>query len=79
MIRHILKLMWNRKRSLAWIFIEQILVFAVMLWSFIILVEPIRHSCFVMGNRKNGEKILSLHRFGVQFPIGKILNYGFNR
>ena len=41
MIRHILKLMWNRKRSLAWIFIEQILVFAVMLWSFIILVEPI--------------------------------------
>ena len=34
MIRHILKLMWNRKRSLAWIFIEQLLVFAVMLFCF---------------------------------------------
>ena len=34
MIRHILKLMWNRKRSLAWIFVEQILVFAVLLFSF---------------------------------------------
>ena len=41
MIQHILKLMWNRKRSLAWIFIEQILVFAVMLWGFTYLSEPI--------------------------------------
>jgi hypothetical protein len=41
MIRHILKLIWNRKRSLSWILIEQILVFAVMLWSFTFLVEPV--------------------------------------
>ena len=30
MIRHIIKLIWNRKRSLAWIFIEQMLVFIVL-------------------------------------------------
>ena len=41
MIRHIIKLIWNRKRSLAWIFIEQILVFAVMLWAFTYLSEPV--------------------------------------
>ena len=41
MIRHILKLMWNRKRSLAWIFVEQILVFAVLLWSFTQAVDPV--------------------------------------
>ena len=49
MIRHILKLMWNRKRSLAWIFIEQILVFAVLLFCFTGLSSRIvRH--FSKGN-----------------------------
>ena len=32
MIHHIIKLIWNRRRSLAWIFIEQMLVFGVMLF-----------------------------------------------
>ena len=41
MIRHILKLMWHRKRSLAWIFVEQTLVFAVMLWAFTYLSEHV--------------------------------------
>ena len=41
MIRHILKLMWNRKRSLAWIFIEQLLVFAVLLFILCNLSENI--------------------------------------
>jgi len=34
MIRHIIKLIWNRKRSLAWIFAEQTLVFGVLLLVF---------------------------------------------
>ena len=41
MIRHIIKLIWNRKRSLAWIFIEQILVFAVLLFCFASSAEKI--------------------------------------
>ena len=41
MIRHIIKLIWNRKRSLAWIFIEQMLVFGVLLACFIISANKI--------------------------------------
>ena len=44
MIRHILRLMWNRKRSLVWIFIEQVFVFGVMLFCFTVLSDTIfRH------------------------------------
>ena len=39
MIRHIIKLIWNRKRSLAWIFIEQVLVFGILLFCFTSLVN----------------------------------------
>jgi len=34
MIHHIIKLIWNRRRSLVWIFAEQMLVFGVMLFIF---------------------------------------------
>ena len=44
MIRHILKLMWNRKRSLVWIFIEQVFVFGVILFCFSMLSDTVfRH------------------------------------
>ena len=39
MIRHIFKLIWNRKRSLAWIFVEQALVFGILLFCFTSLVN----------------------------------------
>ena len=42
MIRHIITLIWNRKRSLAWIFVEQALVFGVILLSFTSNVEKIK-------------------------------------
>ena len=42
MIRHIFKLIWNRKRSLAWIFIEQMLVFGVLLFIFVSQVDRIK-------------------------------------
>ena len=49
MIRHIIKLIWNRKRSLAWIFIEQVLVFGILLLCFTNAVESVtRH--FSKGN-----------------------------
>jgi len=41
MIRHAIKLIWNRKRSLAWIFAEQALVFAVMLLIFTSQVDRV--------------------------------------
>jgi len=41
MIHHIIKLIWNRRRSLTWIFIEQMLVFAVLLFTFIIFAGDI--------------------------------------
>ncbi len=41
MIRHLIKLTWNRKRSLAWIFIEQILVFGVLLFCFTSIVDVV--------------------------------------
>ena len=41
MIRHIIKLIWNRRRSLAWIFTEQSLVFAVMLFIFTTSVNKV--------------------------------------
>ena len=34
MIRHIFKLIWNRKRSLVWIFVEQLLIFGILLLCF---------------------------------------------
>ena len=42
MIRHIITLIWNRRRSLAWIFAEQMLVFAVLLFVFIGQAEHIK-------------------------------------
>ena len=41
MIRHTIKLIWNRKRSLAWIFVEQTLVFGILLACFIISADKI--------------------------------------
>ena len=49
MIRHILILIWNRKRSLAWIFIEQVLVFGVLLFCFIYCVDIFKKN-FSEGN-----------------------------
>ena len=51
MIRQIFILMWNRKRSLAWVFVEQLLVFAVMLFCFTGLSNNIKMH-FVKGNLK---------------------------
>ena len=39
MIRHLITLIWNRKRSLVWIFIEQVLVFGVLLFCFLYCVN----------------------------------------
>jgi len=51
MIRHIITLIWNRKRSLVWIFIEQMLVFGVLLLCFTHCVDVIKKS-FSEGNLK---------------------------
>ena len=51
MIQHIFKLIWNRRRSLAWIFVEQILVFGVILLYFIFFANHLsRH--FSEGNMR---------------------------
>ena len=42
MIRHILTLLWNRRLSLAWIFIEQTLVFGVLLFCFTVDIDRIK-------------------------------------
>ena len=49
MIRHIITLLWNRKRSLVWIFVEQMLVFGVMLLVFISQSVELRYY-FSKGN-----------------------------
>ena len=41
MIRQLLKLIWNRRRSLVWIFIEQVLVFIVLFYCFTSIVDRI--------------------------------------
>ncbi len=41
MIRHLIRLTWNRKRSLIWIFIEQVLVFGVLLFCFTSVVDVV--------------------------------------
>ena len=51
MIRHIITLIWNRKRSLVWIFIEQMLVFGVLLFWFTYSVGIFKKS-FSEGNVK---------------------------
>ena len=51
MIRHIIKLIWNRKRSLAWIFIEQVLVFLALFLCFTYSVD-IFMKLFSKGNIK---------------------------
>ena len=49
MIHHIIKFIWNRKRSLVWVFVEQTLVFGVLLFCFIFSVERISRQ-FSKGN-----------------------------
>ena len=41
MIRHIIKLIWNRKSSLVWIFVEQALVFGILVACFTNVVNKV--------------------------------------
>lgn len=37
MVKHILKLIWNRRRSFVWIYIEQVLVFVILFFCFVVV------------------------------------------
>jgi len=37
MVKHILKLIWNRRRNFVWIYIEQVLVFVVLFICFVVI------------------------------------------
>jgi ABC-type antimicrobial peptide transport system permease subunit len=52
---------WTRRRKLAWVFIQQALVFAVMVFCFTVLAEK-----FVVHNAKGDMKIDNIYSVGYQ-------------